>query len=106
MKRRERVGEEPPQGGAQSSAGGFNNPFRDLGKLVGPLRSAPSAPSRGGRETPPPGRKPGPPVAAIDEHALFQAAVSGVVPIPVEERKRSVEPPSRPATPVVSDEIA
>lgn len=106
MRRRDRSGDDD-RGENAPGEPGFNSPFRDLGKLVGPLPStAPRPLARHAKVASPAPTRLTAKVPPVDEQALFQAAVSGAVPIPREERNRSVAPPSRPASPVMSDELA
>src|SRR6266536_1423178 len=75
----------------------FNAPFRDLGKLVGPL---PNVARRGAPKPQPAPKRAAPPPSpsAGEDLDLFEAAVRGVVPIPANERRR-VAPPRPPAAP-------
>jgi len=84
----------------------FNAPFRDLGKLVGPL---PNVARRGAPKPQPAPKRAAPPPSpsAGEDLDLFEAAVRGVVPIPANERRR-VAPARPPAAPsaVVREEDA
>jgi DNA-nicking Smr family endonuclease len=100
MRRRDDDRRAAPGRGPESSSARFNDPFRDLGKLLGPLPNGPAQGRQRARPQPSPPRRD----EAVDDEALFQAAVRGVVPIPPEERGRAVAPLPRSAAAVVSDE--
>lgn len=74
-------------------ASGFNNPFRDLAKRLGPLPSAP--PSRPRVAPAPRSSAPAPPIE--DETALFRDAVRGIVPLPRDDRAGRAAPAPRGA---------
>jgi len=96
-----------PEDGAPPS---FNSPFRDLAKRVGPLPSAPPARGRVPAPTPKPSPRAQPArqhVPEVNDEALFQAAVRGVVPIPADQRGRAVDRPRAGGAPgIVREEAA
>jgi DNA-nicking Smr family endonuclease len=80
MSRRKEPGED---------SAAFHTPFRKLADLVGPLPQAtPAEPPPAPRSKLSP-RKAAPVVAEEDADELFRAAVTGVVPIPLEERNHA-----------------
>jgi DNA-nicking Smr family endonuclease len=85
----------------------FNAPFRDLGKLVGPLPSPARRSAPKSRAAPKPAPPASSPPSAADDRDLFEAAVRGVVPIPADERRRvaPARPPAAPS-PVLREEDA
>jgi DNA-nicking Smr family endonuclease len=97
-----RHGDGGDAGSRRRSSGSetFNSPFRNLGKLVGPL---PAKPARDRRA----GVKPSvvvPKGPSLDDEALFRAAVRGVVPIPIEERRGAVASIPRSFTPPMTEQ--
>jgi DNA-nicking Smr family endonuclease len=101
VRRRDDDSGEAPRRRPEPSSARFNSPFRDLDKLVGPL------PNRPARDRAPARRQASQPRVdepKPDDEALFQAAVRGVVPIPVEERGRPTAPAPRPSPSPVSEE--
>lgn len=85
MSRRDKSGDDASRRPAEPADSGFNNPFRDLAKRIGPLSSAP--PQRPELPNVPAALRPPAPAPAIeDDISLFRAAVRGVVPLPHEQR--------------------
>lgn len=82
----------------------FNAPFRGLGKLVGPLRSAATTmrtqPKAVAKTAAPASTEPS------DDGDLFRSAVRGVMPIPPEERDRSAAPRPAAVPAVVREDVA
>ena len=80
----------------------FNSPFRELGKLVGPLPERATARKANAPSSAPPRESSG-----GDDAELFATAVKGAVPIPARERDRSAAGPRRPtAAAIISEEAA